>query len=184
MASSGTDGTVDRTVVAGAVLLVGLAMSTAACGAMPRPETSPTRVPSAVASGSAEVALPPDAASGLCPDAPWPPFDLGGVPGITATSIDRATAELSNRSGRTWYYSAAAWTAERLETCIGAIGHELQRGPVVDGATERVDLSRYLDQPVVPITIAFWDAPCGEACDRDPVGGLLLARSPVEPASS
>lgn len=38
------------------------------------------------------------------------------------------------------------------------------------------------EQLDVPITIAFWDKPCGEACQRDPIAAMVVVRSPLEPA--
>jgi hypothetical protein len=43
----------------------------------------------------------------------------------------------------------------------------------------------FADRMDVPITVAFWDKPCGEGCQRAaPIAAMLVARSPLEPAAS
>jgi hypothetical protein len=61
---------------------------------------------------------------------------------------------------------------------------EVERGPIAPGATERVTLGQLAERIGVPVTIAFWDQPCGEACQRAPIAALLVVRSLEEPASS
>jgi len=115
----------------------------------------------------------------------WPPFDLGGIPGITATSRDRATIEITNRTDRTFYYRVAGWQPAQFETCR-AFGEEgVEEGPIAPGATVGVMIAAFADRMDVPITVAFWDEPCGEGCQRAaPLAAMLVERSPLEPAAS
>ena len=55
----------------------------------------------------------------LLPGRTWPPYPLGGIPGITAVSTDRATVEITNRTGRTYYYRVSGWELDQFETCRG-----------------------------------------------------------------
>ena len=147
--------------------------------------TSPT--PSAPSPGAVAPSLapsPPFAVQPNCPGDRWPPYDLGGVPGITARSFDRATVQLANRTGQTWYYRVAGWQVEQVETCRGLVESEVERGPIAPGATIQLTLGAFVGRMEVPITIAFWDRRCGEACSRAPVAAMELVRSPEEPGSS
>jgi hypothetical protein len=119
-----------------------------------------------------------------CPGDTWPPYDLGGIPGLGARSIDRATVQLTNGTNRTWYYRAAGWTVEQLDICRGLVESEVERGPITQGASVRVTLGQLAEHLEVPITIAFWDQPCGEACNRAPVAAILVVRSLEAPGSS
>lgn len=103
---------------------------------------------------------------------------------MTATSIDRATVEIVNGTSRTYYYRVAAWQPEQFETCRGLLESEIERGPLDPGTTVRVMLAAFVERPDVPISIAFWDKPCGEGCQHAPVAAILVARSPVTPGAS
>ena len=107
-----------------------------------------------------------------------------GYPGITAISTDRATIEITNHTGRTWYYRVSGWQLDQFETCRALGEVEVQRGPIAAGTTERVMLFGNWEQLDVPITIAFWDKRCGEACQREPIAAMVVVRSLIEPAAS
>jgi hypothetical protein len=109
---------------------------------------------------------------------------MGGIPGITAISTDRATIEITNHTGRTWYYRVSGWQLDQFETCRALGEVEVQRGPIAPGTTERVMLFGNWEQLDVPITIAFWDRPCGEACQREPIAAMVVVRSQLEPLAS
>jgi len=141
----------------------------------------PTASPSA-AQAASPAASP--AAAAWCPGRSWPPYRLGGIPGITASSSDRATIQIDNHSGRTWYYRVSGWQLEQFETCRALGELEVQRGPIAAGATERVMLQGNWEQLDAPMTIAFWEQPCGEACQREPVAAMQVVRSPFEPPAS
>lgn len=116
-----------------------------------------------------------------CPGDHWPPARLSGIAGIRAVTLDRAAVEITNNTDRTWYFQLSAWEVDRLESCVGPVPLEIERGPLRPGAVIRTSLSLVLDRPDLPVTIAFWDAPCGEACNRQPEHPMLIARSLVEP---
>ena len=120
----------------------------------------------------------------FCPGRTWPPYKLGGIPGITAISTDRATIEITNITGQTWYYRVSGWGLDQFETCRALGEVEVQRGPIAGGATERVMLQGNWEQMNVPMTIAFWEKPCGEACRTEPIAAMQVVRSPLEPAAS
>jgi hypothetical protein len=168
-----------RTMRASAVAQAALSLTLWACSV-----THPPADPTAAAIAPSPASSPALAASANCPGDTWPPYDLGGIPGIAARSIDRATVELTNRTDRTWYYRAAGWQVEQLETCRGLLEFEIERGPIAAGAAVQVALAAFGERIDVPITIAFWNEPCGEACQRAPVAAILVVRSPDEPASS
>jgi hypothetical protein len=144
----------------------------------------------ATASSSAPLASPfvavtsSPARSTFCAGATWPPYELVGIPGITTTSIDRATVEITNATNETYYYRVAGWQVDRFETCQAFGEREIERGPIAPGETVRSSINAFSGQLDVPITVAFWDRPCGEACQRAPIAAMVVARSPVEPAAS
>lgn len=173
-----------------AVLITVLALGLAACAGPSSPsESSAIPTPDVQSPGkSASAALPADASPSpsptFCPGRTWPPYPVGGVPGITAVSADRATVEITNHTGRTIYYRVSGWEPDQCETCRAVGEVEVQRGPLAPGSTERVMVDAGWHQAGVPVTVAKWDGPCGEACAREPVGAMVVPLSPVEPAAS
>ncbi len=144
-----------------------------------RPDAALSAAPSPSAALSSPVA-----AATFCPGVLWPPYEFVGIPGITVSSVDRATVEVANGTGRIYYYRVTGWQPERFETCRALQESEVERGALAAGNTVRVTLGQLGDLMDVPITIAFWDEPCGEDCQRAPVAATLITRSAVEPASS
>jgi hypothetical protein len=118
-----------------------------------------------------------------CPGDHWPPDDLSGIPGIDAVARDRATIEIRNGTSARWFFRVDAWEVARLETCVGLLPLELERGPIEPGAVIQVPIGQS-DKPDQPLTVSFWDRPCGEACNRAPQHPILVDRSPIEPGSS
>ena len=168
----------------------------AACVAGPAPSVKSSPRPTALAPSAlspwmqpTEDVRSPDESpafgAGLtCSGDRWPPADLSGVAGIRAVSVDRATVEIANDTDRLWYYTLQAWEVATLESCVGLIATEIERGPLAPTAIVRTSLGVMLDRPDLPVTIAFWDGPCGEACFREPQHPMLIERSLVEPGSS
>ncbi|MEW6223091.1 MAG: hypothetical protein AB1627_00530 [Chloroflexota bacterium] len=140
--------------------------------------------PSVVPTSSGH-ASPSAAPSTSCPGRSWPPYRLGSIPGLAASSRDRATIEITNRTDRTYYYRVAGWQPDQFETCR-ALGEEaVEEGPIAAGSTMRVMIGAFADRLEVPITVAFWTEPCREGCQRDaPIAAMVVARSPLEPAAS
>jgi hypothetical protein len=173
-----------------AVSFAALALVIGGCAAKAPNDPSGSTIPPPVAASPSVVAStsagpsPSGGPPSFCPGRTWPPYRLGGIPGITADSRDRATIEISNQSGRTYYYRVAGWQLARFETCRAFGEEEVERGPIAAGATVRVMLTGNLEQNDVPLTIAFWDQPCGESCEREPVAAMLVVRSPLEPPAS
>jgi hypothetical protein len=155
----------------------------AACAAPPEPNGR-SFSPHPATEASTPPGLPAFGAGLTCPGDRWPPPDLTGVPGIRVVALDRATVEISNDTDQTWYYQLSGWEVAMLDTCIGLIPIEIERGPLPAGAVERTSLGQLTDQADLPVTIAFWDAPCGEACVRKADHPMLIDRSHVEPRSS
>lgn len=158
-------------------------------GPSPRPTTSPGANgpgPSprpTTAAGEPEGS--PEFGAGItCAGDRWPPADLSGIEGIRVRSLDRATVEIANDTNLTWYYVLSGWEVARLESCVGLLPIEIERGPLPSRTIIRTSLGLVFDRPDLPITIAFWDAPCGEACIRRPEHPLLIERSLAQPASS
>jgi hypothetical protein len=147
---------------------------------VPSVVASPSVVPAPAVHLSPSVAPPT-----FCPGRSWPPYQLGSIPGITATSKDRATIEITNRTERTYYYRVAGWQPAQFETCRALGEEEVEEGPIAPGGTVQVMIVAFADRMDVPITVAFWDKPCGEGCQRAaPIAAMLVARSPLEPAAS
>jgi len=149
----------------------------------PSPATQPrpaTTMPAPASPGAAS----PSIASTFCPGRTWPPHPLGGVPGITAVSTDRATVQITNGTDRTYYYRVSGWEPVQFETCRAWGELERQRGPILPGAAESVMVDTAWRQAGIRVTIAFWEQPCGEACAVNPVAAMVVDLSPVEPASS
>ncbi len=100
------------------------------------------------------------------------------------TSADRATVEITNRTDRTYYYRVSGWQIDQFETCRALGEIEAQRGPIAPGTTERVIIDVSWWQMGVPVTVALWGRPCGEACTREPIAAAKVELSPLEPAAS
>lgn len=128
--------------------------------------------------------LTPFLASTFCPGRTWPPYRLRAVAGVTAVSTDQATVEITNRTGRTYYYRVSGWEPAQFETCRALGELERQRGPIASGATEAVMVDPAWQQAGLRVTVALWDRPCGEGCDREPIAAMVVELSPLEPGSS
>jgi hypothetical protein len=161
--------------------LAAAAILLSSCAA-PAPPSAPSGrtsgTPVAIATGS------PAASQTFCPGRTWPPYPVGGFPGLEAASIDRATVAITNGTGMTWYYRVSGWQPAEFETCRALAELEVVRGPIAPGATERVTVDPTWRQAGVPVTIAFWDEPCGEGCQREPVAAIGVELSALEPAAS
>jgi hypothetical protein len=141
---------------------------------------SPSVVPAPSVHPSTLVAPPT-----FCAGRSWPPYQLVGIPGITATARDRATIEITNRTDRIYYYRVAGWQPAQFETCRALGEEEVAEGPIAPGATVRVGIVAFAERMDVPITVAVWDTQCGEGCQRAaPIGAMLVERSPLQPAAS
>ena len=152
-------------------------------GVYPGPP-GPTARPSLVTpAAEPEAASSPSAPPTFCPGRTWPPYALGGIPGITAVSTDRATVEITNHTGRTYYYRVSGWELAQFETCRAFGELERQRGPIRAGATESVMVDPVWQQAGLRFTVALWDKPCGEACTSEPLGAIVVELSPLEPAN-
>jgi hypothetical protein len=177
-----------------AVWLAALSLALSACAGSAYPSAVPgttDRQPfatlirsGAIPSATASVAPSPSAATTLCPGRTWPPYPLSEIPGIAAVSTDRATIELTNRTGRTYYYRVSGWQLDQFETCRALGELEVQRGPIAPRTTERVMVDPGWLQAGVRVTVAFWDKPCGETCQREPLAAMIVGLSPLEPAAS
>jgi len=121
----------------------------------------------------------------FCAGRTWPPYQLGGIPGISVRARDRATIEITNRTDRTYYYRVAGWQPAQFETCRALGEEEVEEGPIAPGATVRVGIVAFADRTDVPIIVAIWDTQCGEGCQRAaPIAAILVERSPLQPAAS
>lgn len=170
-----------------AVWLACLPLALAACAGTASPSAAPPSAsgpsvegPPATASAASSPSSPPT----FCPGRTWPPYPLGGIPGITAVSTDRATVEIANRTGRTYYYRVSGWELDQFETCRAFGELERQRGPIAPSATELVMVDPGWQQAGLRVTVALWDKPCSEACDSEPVAAMVVELSPVEPGAS
>ena len=169
---------------------IALVLVTGCAANVPMEASSDAAVPSVIASTSV-VPVPsvrPSLSVGtltFCPGGTWPPYLLGRIPGVTATSRDRATIEITNRADRTYHYRVAGWHLDQFETCRALGEQVVEEGPIAPGTTVLVTIVAFKDRIDVPIIVAMWDKPCGEGCQRAaPIGALLVARSPLEPAAS
>jgi len=102
-----------------------LAFVLAGCAANPPTELSPSVVSAPSVEQSAPVAQPT-----TCAGRSWPPYQLGTIPGITATSTSRATLQVTNRTERTYYYRVAGWQPAQFETCTAFGEEEIEEGPI------------------------------------------------------
>lgn len=185
-------------LAAAAMIVAGCAGATATAGPAATPPVSTAAGPSGASVGTAKAggsspesptATTPSSLSSstppsFCPGRTWPPYPLGGMPGVTAVSTDRATVEITNHAGRTYYYRVSGWELAQFETCRAFGELERQRGPIAPGATERVMIDPGWQQARLRVTVAVWDRPCGEACIREPIAAMIVELSPLEPAAS
>jgi hypothetical protein len=157
-------------------LLLGIALGLiAGCGSTP-----PASVTAPLNNAPRSMSAP----SSTCEAPLRLPFSLDGIPGITVVSRDRATIAITNGTDRAYSYRVAGWEPARLDTGCARIELETARGPIGAGRTVNATLSYLVDRADIPITVAFWDAPCGEACTATPIAGVLVERSPIEPGQS
>jgi hypothetical protein len=110
-----------------------------------------------------------------------PPQDTGGIPGITAKSLDRATVEIVNGSDRSYFIRTAGWELKQYGSCRAWNERDLEEGPLATGTTHRSGLMELSEKLEVPVTILFWKRPCVGNCHRDPIAVMEVERSPVEP---
>jgi len=106
---------------------------------------------------------------------------MGTIPGITVTSPDAGTLEIANHTDRTYYYSLSRWEMEQYLMCTGLGELNIENGPVAPGETAHVQFFGNPAQGAVRLTVAFWDKPCGESCQREPVVAMPVTLSPVVP---
>ena len=123
----------------------------------------------------------PDASLVCTSDSPWSGIALGGIPGMTATSLDQSRIDLRNATDQAYSYRVNTWAWWPPGTCDELDGQEVVRGRIGAGDTLRLEV----DVPFeVPVTIAFWEGRCGEACDADPFTAMLVERSTVRPIAT
>ena len=104
---------------------------------------------------------------------------MAPVPGISLRAIDKAHFELRNATARRYYFAVYSWqTADNLVCGRGVTFRESIAGSVDPGSTFLVDGG---STPEMPATVSIWDAPCGEACDRPPLGQYVVPLSSIEP---
>ncbi len=167
--------------------ITGVVLVLAACGrpAVPPASSAAPNRPAVVApTDSAGTAVAASPSPTFCAGRSWPPYPIGPIAGLTARSVDRATVEITNHTAKTIYYRVSGWQPDQFETCRALGEIEVQRGPLDPGATERVMIDPGWQQSGVPVTVAVWDRPCGEACSREPVRAMDVPLSPLEPAAS
>ena len=115
----------------------------------------------------------------MCPNQTWPPYDAPDpVAGISITAVDKGHTRIANSTGETYYYEVSHWPTGRLVCGLGLYEQRGQTGPIKAGKT--VDIGE-ASAPDVPMTIKIWDAPCGEGCDRPPIGAYVVPVSTIEP---
>jgi hypothetical protein len=135
-------------------------------------------------SAGTTVAASPSPSPTFCAGRSWPPYPIGPIAGLAARSVDRATIEITNHTTKTIYYRVSCWQPNQFETCRALGEIEVVRGPLDPGATERVMVDPGWQQSGVPVTLAVWERPCGEACSREPAGAMVVPLSPLEPPAS
>lgn len=153
-------------------------------------DTSAARVLVVISDGEAEFwartlnksALPatdPATISSQCPNQTWPPYDAPDpVPGISVTAKDKGHTLITNASDETYYYEVSRWPTDQLVCGLGQHEQGLQSGPIAGGSTVEIGEG---STPDIPVTIEIWDAPCGEGCDRPPIGAYVVPVSTIEP---
>ena len=120
----------------------------------------------------------------FCAGRTWPPYALGGIPGVTAVSTDKATIALTNQTDRTYYYRVSGWQETEFETCVGLAELEAVRGPIAPAATESLNVDPTWRESGVRVTVAFWEESCGESCSTEPVTAIAVELSPTEPVGT
>ena len=124
-------------------------------------------------------ATDPASISRQCPNQTWPPYGAPDpVPGISVTAKDKGHTEIINATSRTYYYQLSRWPTDQLVCGLGQHEQGLQKGPIAAGRTVEIGEG---STPDVPVTIEIWDAPCGEGCDRPPIGAYVVPVSTIEP---
>lgn len=117
-----------------------------------------------------------------CPgERPWPGISLDGIDGMTATSRDQSRIELHNGTDRPYSYRVNTWEWYPPGTCGELVDKEVVRGRIPAGKTLPLDVYVPFE---FPVTIAFWEGLCGEACDADPFAAMLVTRSPERPMAT
>jgi hypothetical protein len=109
-----------------------------------------------------------------------PPFDaLPPVPGISVRVIDKAHFEVTHVTDRDYYLKVVTWSTEDNLVCgRGITGHDGFASPLFAGTTVQAGGGSTVE---VPVTVAIWDRPCGEACSDPPIGEIIVPISMVEP---
>lgn len=147
------------------MLLAVAACGSSTIGTSAAPTASPTRSPIK--------------SHGQCPNWTVPPdVGSGPVPGITVRAIDRGRFEITNATGRTYYYRVSAWFTDLLDCGLGVTESEYVRGPIKAGETIEVGEG---STKLVSVTVGIWDHPCGEPCTSTPIGWIFIPVSPIEP---
>lgn len=155
-----------RLAAAFVMLLAVAACGSSTMGTSAAPTASPTRSPIE--------------SQGQCPNWTLPP-DVGPspVPGITVRAVDRGHFEITNATGRTYYYRVSTWFTDLLDCGLGVTESETVRGPIKAGETIEVGEG---STKKVSVTVGIWDQPCGEACSSPPIGWIFVPVSSIEPA--
>ena len=114
-----------------------------------------------------------------CPNQTWPPYEAPNpIAGISIVVRDKGHFEITNATSATYYYEIGRWPTAQLVCGLGRIEQGMQSGPVGAGKTVQIGEGSTAD---VPITVKIWDAPCGDGCDRPPIGSYLVPVSTIEP---
>jgi hypothetical protein len=150
----------------------------AACGS-----TATASPPPMTAQPSPRLATPtPDVSPRTCVGLfTPPPYDAFlPVPGVSVRAIDRAHFEITNATSRTYYFGGMHWATEDNLVCgRGVVGRDsVPGGRLGPGATVEGGGG---STPDSPMTGSIWADPCGEGCDRVPLGQYLVPVSMVEP---
>jgi hypothetical protein len=145
-------------------------------------ESTPPTATTPVIGGEGATPWIPSAPSGLtCGSAfPAPGYaSMAPVAGISLRAIDKGHFEVRNATARTYYVAVFYWeTADNLVCGRGVTFRDSIAGAVDPGSTFLVDGGSTTE---VPATVSIWDAPCGEACDRPPIGQYVVPLSSIEP---
>ena len=156
----------------------------------PGNDTSAARVLVVISDGDAQFwartlnkaafpAIDPASIAGQCPNQTWPPYGAPDpVSGISVTAKDKGHTQITNATSRTYYYQLSRWPTDQLVCGMGRHEEALQKGPIAAGRTVEIGEA---STPEVPVTIEIWDAPCGEGCERPPIGAYVVPVSPTEP---
>jgi hypothetical protein len=142
----------------------------------PNPPSTPGASPSTAAAV--------EATDQPCPDSTWPPFDAPGPVGITAVASDSRHVDITNHLASRVYFRLSSWQVVQLETCRGLVQNENVSGPLDPGQVFNADITVAGDDPTRPLTVALWDRPCGEGCQRPPMAVLLVPPSLAQPIAT